>query len=265
MKISEKNIIFIFIRIIAVIVLFVAYTDQPISFYNILRFVICGVGIYSAYFAFKSKQNIWILLMITMAILFNPLFPIHFERSQWEIYDAIAILILLFSVPSLHLDVSDRNNIIEKYREPFKTFVWSFVSIIFALLFWYHIAGNPIDEFALIQNAKVATGILIDSYEVDTGDERGNVYDVGVYRFSLADGRKYKAFTKNSSGEREEQVEYLPSNPSVNRIKGEGCQSKIKWVERYIFWGGILLAMFLTPGFILVKNGIKEIKNIQNK
>jgi|WetSurMetagenome_2_1015567.scaffolds.fasta_scaffold191473_1 hypothetical protein len=264
MEISKKYIIFILARIIAVIFLLVAYTNQPISFYCLLRFIICVVGIYSAYFAFKTKKTTWVLLMSAIAILFNPLFPIYLERSQWELYDGISILILLLSIPSLHLSIND-SSIVEKYREPIKTFIWSAALIIFALLFWYHIVGSPFDEFALIQKAKLATGILIDSYEVDTGDERGNVYDVGVYKFSLPDGRKFKAFTKNSSGEREEQVEYLPSNPSINRIKGEGCQSIIEWVEIKIIGGGILLAIFLSPGFILARNGIKEIKNIQIK
>jgi len=251
-------------RIIAVIFLLVAYTNQPISFYYLLRFIICAVGIYSAYSAFKTKQTIWIWLMIAISILFNPLFPIYLERSLWEIYDGIAILILLLSIPSLHLNIND-SSIIDKYREPIKTIIWGAVLIILALLFWYHIVGDPLDEFALIQKAKLATGILVDSYEVDTGDERGNVYDVGVYKFSLPDGRKFKAFTKNSIGELEEQVEYLPSNPSINRIKGEGCQSITEWVEKKIIFGGILLAMFFSPGFILTRNGIKEIKKIQIK
>lgn len=263
MEASKKNILFILARIIAIIFLLVAYTNQPISFYYFLRFIICAVAIYSAYFSFKTKQTIWIWLMSAIAILFNPLFPIYLERDLWEIYDAIAILILLLSIPSLRLNITD--NIIEKYREPIKTIIWSVVVIIFALLFWYHIVGDPIDEFALIQNSKLATGILIDSYEVDTGDERGTVYDVGVYKFSLPDGRKFKAYTKNSLGELEEQIEYLPSNPSINRIKGEGCQSIIEWIGEKIIGGGLLLAMFLSPGFILARNGIKEIKKLQIK
>lgn len=264
MKTSEKNIMFLFIRIIAVVLLFVSYTDQPIIFYKILRIIICGVGLYSAYFAFKAKQNIWIGLMFGTVVLFNPIFPIYLERSQWEIYDAAAILILLFSIPYLNLGESESNFLL-KYLEPIKSFVWSFILVVFAFMFWHHLAGNPIDEYLLIQNAKLANGILMDSYEVDTGDEKGNVYDVGVYKFSLPDGRKFKAFTKESNGEHEKQIEYLPSNPSINRIKGEGCQNIMEWLGKKIILGGLSLAIFLIPGYIMLRQGIKEIKIIKIK
>lgn len=264
MKTKEKNIIFIFVRIIAIVFLFISYTEQPLIFYKLVRIIICGVGLYSAYFALRAKQNIWIGLMIGMALLFNPLFPIYLERSQWEIYDTFAILILLFSIPSLNLGESDSNFQL-KYQEPIKSFVWSFILVVFAFMFWHHLAGNPIDEYLLIQNANLANGILIDSYEVDTMDEKGNVDYVGVYKFSIHDGRYFKAFTKNSTGEHEAQIEYLPSNPSINRIKGEGCRSIEEWVEKKIILGGLSIAILLIPGYIMFRQGINEIKVIKLK
>jgi len=260
MRISKESVIFILSRIVAVIFLLVAYTNQQIGFYTLLRFIICLVGIYSAYSAFKTKQTIWIWLMSAIAILFNPLFPIHLERSQWEIYDAITILILLYSIPVLRISNEDEK-ILDKYRESTKTIIHGILIFIGGILFWYHTVGNVFDELSLIQNAKITTGTLESTYEEENEDDRGKVHisEVGVYSFHIPDGRKFYTRTYNPF-DKSIEIEYLPDNPSVNRAKGDGCQSITEWLWRKIGFGGLFLVLVISPGFVLIKNGVKEMK-----
>jgi hypothetical protein len=153
-----------------------------------------------------------------------------------------------------------------KYRHASITILLGVALIIGGILFWYHIAGNPLDEFALIKRAKVAPCILADSYEDEHEDERGQVYpsEVGIYTFRLPDGREFKTYTEGPLGELEKQleVEYLPDNPSVNRIKGDGCQSIFEWLWRKMGIGGLLLLMCLAPGFLILREGIRKHKMI---
>jgi hypothetical protein len=258
---SEVKVISIIVRIIVVGLILWAYTEPPIAYYTFLQFIVFTICAFGIYFATKTKQTAWILLMVIVAVLFNPIIPIYLKRDLREFYYAITILILLLSIPSLRLSSND-NTLIDKYREPIKTIIWSIVLIVGALVFWHHIVGNPLDELALIQRAELATGVLVDSYEVEHESDRGvYISEVGVYSFTLPDGREFKTFTKNSSGEREEQIEYLPDNPSVNRVRWDGCQTLMEWLWRKVILGGILLILFVYPGFYLMFNGIKEIKN----
>jgi hypothetical protein len=156
----------------------------------------------------------------------------------------------------------DMNN--DKYRHTVITILLGIVLIIGGVLFWYHIAGNPLDEIALIKRAKVATCILVDTYEDEHEDDRGHVYssDVGIYTFCLPDGREFKTHTRAPIGQLEKrlEVEYLPDNPSVNRIKGDGCQSFEEWLWRKVGVGGLFLLMCITPGFLLLRGGIRKLK-----
>ncbi len=155
-----------------------------------------------------------------------------------------------------------------KYRDAVITILLGMALIIGGVLFWYHIAGNPLDEIKLIQRAKVATCILVDAYDDEHEDDRGHIHlsNVGIYTFRLPDGREFKTLTRVPSGQLEEklEVEYLPDNPSVNRIKGGGCQSVVEWLWRKIGVGGLVLLTCITPGFLVLRDGIRKFK-IVNK
>ena len=145
-----------------------------------------------------------------------------------------------------------------------KLVIFGVLLVLGACLFWYQLAGNPLAELALIRRARIAPGSLIDTQEYGGEDDRGHVYlsDVGVYSYRLPDGREFKTTTRVPTGKLIEQreVEYLRDNPRVSRIKGDGCQSVTEWVCRKVVLGSLLLALFVSPGLVILRNGIREIK-----
>lgn len=157
----------------------------------------------------------------------------------------------------------------DKYREAIKSILIGMALMIGAILFWYHIVGNPLDELALIQRAKVTNCILVDTEEHEEEDYRGHVYysDVGIYNFRLPDGREFKTTTRVPTGQLDDnlEVEYLPDNPTVNRVKGDGSQSITEWPWRKVGLGSILLVLFISVGFTYTKNGIREILKSNKK
>lgn len=74
-----------------------AALSLPYGFFTFLRITVCGVAIYAAIQVRDSIVALIGLLMI--AILFNPLVPIHLPQQTWRIIDlatAAAFIRLVF-------------------------------------------------------------------------------------------------------------------------------------------------------------------------
>ncbi len=64
----------------------------PYVYYRLLRWVVCAAAVFRAYYgsAWKRYGAAW--LFGFLAILFNPLEPIHLSRETWQIIDVLAAL-----------------------------------------------------------------------------------------------------------------------------------------------------------------------------
>lgn len=95
-------------RIVAIILLIWALGRHPYGYYTLLRFVVCGVSAYGAYFSSEiimRKGWVWIFGMI--AILFNPIIPIHLDRDTWAIIDVVVAGVLGVSLFLLKTESSE--------------------------------------------------------------------------------------------------------------------------------------------------------------
>jgi hypothetical protein len=85
-------------RIVAAGALVLAIRRWPYSYYSILRWTVCTVAVYGAVRAIRSGRQAWAWIFAAMAILFNPVAPIHFSRSDWRVVDVMAASLFLLSV-----------------------------------------------------------------------------------------------------------------------------------------------------------------------
>lgn len=85
-------------RIVAVILLFWALDKHSYGYYTLLRFVVCGVSAYGAYFAVELGKNGWAWTLGIIAILFNPLIPIHLDKDTWAVIDSGVAIVLVISL-----------------------------------------------------------------------------------------------------------------------------------------------------------------------
>jgi len=85
-------------RIIAILMLFWALADNPYGYYQILRWVICGLTGYSAYLAYEGDKNVWTWIFGITAVLFNPIAPIHLPRETWSVINLIVAAIIFISI-----------------------------------------------------------------------------------------------------------------------------------------------------------------------
>jgi len=73
-----------------------AFLEAPYYFsgyYQILRIVVCLTGAYFAYLSYINKHTSWSWLLIIVAILFNPIVPIHLDKIVWGMIDLIVTVI----------------------------------------------------------------------------------------------------------------------------------------------------------------------------
>jgi hypothetical protein len=75
--------------IIAAAMLFGALAKWPYGYYQLLRFIVCGVSVYVAFMGY-NWHKIWVAWLFGfIAFLFNPLIPIHLSREVWQPIDII--------------------------------------------------------------------------------------------------------------------------------------------------------------------------------
>lgn len=144
-----------------------------------------------------------------------------------------------------------------------------------ACWFMYWIVGNPLDELALIRYGQTAPGFIIEAMEEPhDGDEGGTQWlHSATYQYRVGE-RDYTQSTKSKSGRLSEalrdlknpdpiEVEYLPDNPAVSRIKGDGNGSILEWSLRTGGLGALLLFVCVSPGFVFLQEAARQFKELR--
>jgi hypothetical protein len=85
------------VRLVALVLLLWALDRHAYGYYQILRWVVCGAGAYSAFVAVDSEKISWAWALGITAILFNPIVPVHLDRDTWAVIDIIAALLFAIS------------------------------------------------------------------------------------------------------------------------------------------------------------------------
>lgn len=76
-----------------VMLLMAAGGDWPYGFYQLLRMVVCGTGLYVA-IQTSHHRKYWPWIAAGIAVLFNPVLPISFTQEEWRPIDfAVAALL----------------------------------------------------------------------------------------------------------------------------------------------------------------------------
>ncbi len=90
---AKSTILLLYIAwLIAVVLLvFAAAEKQPDNFYTLLRWVCCAVFAYSGVTLFQMKRMLWLWIFAVLAVLFNPIFPLGLDRTQWIVADWFSI------------------------------------------------------------------------------------------------------------------------------------------------------------------------------
>jgi len=87
--------------LVTAVMLFVAIAELPYGHYELLRWVVCGVSVYVAYMAYKWERvwGTWVFGFV--AILLNPILPIHLTKEIWRPIDFVCGILFVLSTLSL--------------------------------------------------------------------------------------------------------------------------------------------------------------------
>ncbi len=81
--------------IIGALMLLGALAPWPYGYYQLLGFVVCGVSVYVAFTAYDWQKMWAVWLFGFVALLFNPLIPIHLSRELWQPIDVICAILFI--------------------------------------------------------------------------------------------------------------------------------------------------------------------------
>ncbi len=124
---------YLIVRILTAILLLWSLDKHPYGYYTLLRFIVCGVAAYGAYFAHKINNKSWVWILAIVAVLFNPIRPIYLDRSTWHAIDIIVAAILLISLAFLReskrkiepvqpkeLPADNKKTLLDNYKKKYK-------------------------------------------------------------------------------------------------------------------------------------------------
>ena len=79
----------------------------PYGYFQILRWVVCGVCGYRGYLAYTLDKKAWMWVFVFSAVLFNPIAPIHLDREVWAVVDIALAVVLLVSLGTVKQSKAD--------------------------------------------------------------------------------------------------------------------------------------------------------------
>jgi hypothetical protein len=78
--------------------LLLALDDLPYGYYQLLRWVTCGVALHSAFAYMNADSITWARIFFGMALLFNPVLPFYLSKDIWAGLDLAAAVLMAFSL-----------------------------------------------------------------------------------------------------------------------------------------------------------------------
>jgi hypothetical protein len=67
------------------------------SFYTLLRWICCAAFAFSAFTAHEQNRLPWVWVFGALAVLFNPILPVHLRRDTWQTMDWVAIGVIVIA------------------------------------------------------------------------------------------------------------------------------------------------------------------------
>lgn len=60
--------------------------------------MVCGTAAYGAFKSVELEKSGWVWILGIIALLFNPIIPVHLSREIWAPIDVMAALIFVMSI-----------------------------------------------------------------------------------------------------------------------------------------------------------------------
>jgi hypothetical protein len=78
--------------------LFALNTSNPYGYYILLRWVCSGIFAYLAFRANDAGNDSWVWILGITAAVYNPIIPVHLNRTLWTVVNLITVGIAITSI-----------------------------------------------------------------------------------------------------------------------------------------------------------------------
>jgi len=105
--VKNKNIV----SGIAILVLLLAIPSRtwPYEYYIALRWIVTGAASFTIWVASERGKKEWLWIMAGIAILFNPIIPVHLSKGVWIVIDLVVAGLFLASIVRIKDSLSKQN------------------------------------------------------------------------------------------------------------------------------------------------------------
>jgi hypothetical protein len=77
--------------IAGVMLLWALYPQNPYGYYVLLRWITCPCFAFAAVQAFRQGKTNWAWILGVTAAIYNPLIPLHLNRTLWSVLNLVGI------------------------------------------------------------------------------------------------------------------------------------------------------------------------------
>lgn len=78
----------------AAVLCLLALADLPYGFYTVLRIAVTATATYGAFLSWERAGPGWVVALLLIAVVFNPVLPVYLGRETWTVVDLAAAAIL---------------------------------------------------------------------------------------------------------------------------------------------------------------------------
>ena len=136
-------------KLIVAVMLFAAVGRHDYDYYTLLRCAAFGVVAFTAFQAGRLKQFGWLFVFVSVAVMLNPITPLHLKRETWAFVDAAAAVLLLVSIATIEAQAMNKS--VKRFL-----FWCLFLLALFGIVACYFLSQNV--------PAKGTSGVLSEGY-----------------------------------------------------------------------------------------------------
>jgi len=165
-----------------------------------------------------------------------------------------------------------------KYKTYIKILAPGLIVTALACFWLYTTLIDAWQELTLMRNHETCFGYIIETWEDMTGeaDDGRLIWEHGAtYTYRLPDGREFTQYTRGHGRLKPEfqdlsqpypiEVEYLPDNPTISRVKGDGPNNITGWLRTEVGYWAFFPLILLAIGVYLLWKAVSELRNQNNK
>ncbi len=84
--------------IVAPMLLWALYPENPYGYYILLRWICCAAFAYLAFEAYEQENQGWVWTLGVTAAIYNPIIPVHLTREIWSVINIATVVVAIASI-----------------------------------------------------------------------------------------------------------------------------------------------------------------------